>query len=132
MDEGRQVPRTALVLQAVLASVFVLTGTFEQIIALVSMAMILTGMFTVGSLFVLRVRQPHAERPYRALGYPILPAIYLVSSIFVLGVMIFSALQSTNPGSWYPVLGLIIMLAAYLYHRIRTSRPSPGSRITSR
>jgi APA family basic amino acid/polyamine antiporter len=132
IDEGRQVPKTALVLQALLASVFVLTGTFEQIIALVSMAMILTGMFTVGSLFVLRIRQPHAERPYRALGYPILPAIYLVSSVFVLVVMVFSALQSSRPGAWYPVLGLVIMLAAYLYHRIRKSRPSPGSRITSR
>jgi len=132
VDEQRQVPRAALWLQAGIASLFVLTGTFEQIIEFVSMAMILTGLFTVGSLFVLRYRQPNTHRPYRALGYPIIPGLYILSSVGVLVMMVVSCFRSTEAGAWYPILGLAIMIVAFIIHRIRTIRQPSRSLRSSR
>lgn len=113
----KAIPVRALWLQAAWACVLVLSGSFEQILHIVSLAMVLTGSLTVASLFVLRSRIPRAERPYPALGYPWLPGLYLVSNALVLIALVAQAL-SQKPGSWRPLLGLGLLLGAYVVHRL--------------
>ncbi len=71
------VPGTALWLQAVWASLLVFTGTYGELLDYVIFAALLFYALTVAGLFVLRRRQPDAPRPYRAVGYPVLPALYV-------------------------------------------------------
>lgn len=117
LDARRGVPRRALVLQAVWASVYILTGTFADIYTLTSLAMVLTGSLTVLTLFVLRRRRPDEPRPYRTSGYPWLPALYLLSSALVITMMLRRALTGAQ-GALYPLVGLGLLVSAYLVHRL--------------
>jgi len=115
--EGVDTPRRALWAQAGWASVLVLTGRFEQLLTLVSVAMVLNGTLTVTSLYVLRWRRPSAPRPYRAFGYPWLPGLYIASSLTVIGVMLHQALAAESP-DLSPLLGLAILLVAFASARV--------------
>jgi len=75
---GRGVPAVALVVQAIWTTVLCLTGTYSQLLDYVIFAALLFYALTTVGLFVLRARRPDAERPYRAIGYPVLPALYIV------------------------------------------------------
>ena len=83
---ARQVPAAGLVLQAAWVSVLCLTGTYGQLLDYVIFAALLFYALTTVGLFVLRRTRPHAERPYRAVGYPVLPALYvaLASAVAVI------------------------------------------------
>lgn len=110
------VPTRALWMQAGWATVLILTGSFEQILQAVSLAMVLTGSLTVGALFVLRWRSPTVPRPYRASGYPWLPLLYLASNAVVIGVLVNGVL--TTEDGWYPLFGLVLLAMAYASHRL--------------
>jgi basic amino acid/polyamine antiporter, APA family len=58
--------------------VLVFTGTYNELLDYVIFAALLFYVLTVAGLFVLRFRRPDAERPYRAVGYPVLPALYVL------------------------------------------------------
>lgn len=75
---GRRVPGTALVLQAIWISALCLSGTYAQLIQFVIFAALVFYVATTAGLFVLRRTQPDTPRPYRAWGYPVLPALYIV------------------------------------------------------
>ncbi len=127
VDETRRVPQRALWVQSVLACLLVLSGKFEQLYTMVSLAMVVTGTLTVASVFVLRRTRPETPRPYRANLYPLLPAFYIVSSLGVIAVMVGSAV-SGEPDAWYPLLGLGLLVLIFVGHaalaRSRKARPS--------
>ena len=77
MLNARGVPAVALIVQAVWTTILCLTGTYSQLLDYVIFAALVFYALTTVGLFVLRVRQPDAERPYRAVGYPVLPALYI-------------------------------------------------------
>jgi basic amino acid/polyamine antiporter, APA family len=68
-------------------------------------------------LFVLRFKHPNAERPYRAIGYPVLPAIYIVMAIFIDIVLLLYKPQYTWPGL------IIVLLGIPVYYIWRWLRP---------
>ncbi len=80
------VPAFALVCQAVWTSLLCLTGTYGQLLDYVIFAVLIFYVATTIGLFILRKKQPDMERPYRALGYPVLPALYilLASSVAII------------------------------------------------
>lgn len=71
------VPATALIVQAVWTSLLCLSGTYGQLLDYVVFAALLFYVLTTLGLFILRRTRPDAERPYRAFGYPVLPALYM-------------------------------------------------------
>src|SRR5688500_6333138 len=73
-----QVPAAGLVMQAVWISVLCLTGTYGQLLDYVIFAALIFYVLTTIGLFILRRTRPDAERPYRAVGYPVLPALYIL------------------------------------------------------
>jgi APA family basic amino acid/polyamine antiporter len=72
------VPAFALVAQSVWTGLLCLTGTYNQLLDYVIFAALLFYALTTIGLFILRVKRPNEPRPYRAVGYPVLPALYIL------------------------------------------------------
>jgi APA family basic amino acid/polyamine antiporter len=97
-------PHLSIVAQAVWASVLILTGSLDALANYVGFAIVLFAGIAVAAVFVLRAREPDAPRPYKTLGYPIAPAIFVLASLAI----VVNAVYRT-PG---PVgLGLLIICA---------------------
>ena len=77
-------PVMALFLSTVVGVLFLLTGTFERVSAMLSFFFVANYALSYASLFVLRKREPEMVRPYRAWGYPWTPGIALVASVLFL------------------------------------------------
>jgi len=71
------IPAVAILLQSLVAAAFILTGAFERVLVFSGFLLGLVSFATVGTLFVLRWREPALARPYRAWGYPVTPLLYL-------------------------------------------------------
>ncbi len=72
------VPAFALVAQSVWTSILCLTGTYNQLLDYVIFAALIFYALTTIGLFILRAKRPDEHRPYRAVGYPVLPALYIL------------------------------------------------------
>lgn len=75
---NNDVPGFALVVQAIWASALCLSGTYGQLLDYCTFSSLLFYIVTIAGLFVLRKKQPNAERPYKAFGYPLLPLFYIL------------------------------------------------------
>ena len=73
-------PVTAIIAQSIWSGILVLAGTFEQLLLYTGFALVMFTGAAVLALFVLRRRDPHASRPFRAWGYPVAPAIFVIAS----------------------------------------------------
>jgi APA family basic amino acid/polyamine antiporter len=87
-------------------SVLCVSGSYGQLLDYVVFAVLVFYVLTIMGLFILRYKQPHAERPYRAFGYPVLPAIYVVMAIFIDAVLLRYKPQYTWPGLIIVLLGI--------------------------
>lgn len=74
----KDVPGFALVLQAIWTSVLCLSGTYGQLLDYCTFSSLLFYIVTILGLFILRKKRPDWKRPYKAFGYPVLPALYIV------------------------------------------------------
>ena len=98
-------PSVAIILEAMLGVLFVLVGTFEQLADAFVTAIVPFYALAVASVFVLR-RRPDYAPPFRVPGYPVVPAIFIVATLLLLGNAII------DPASRYPtlaVLGVIVV-----------------------
>lgn len=83
------VPGFALWVQFIWASVLCLSGKYGDLLDYVMFAVILFYILTLIGLFILRKKMPDVERPYKAFGYPVLPALYIVlATAFCLNLLI--------------------------------------------
>lgn len=103
-------PKNALIVQGIWTSVLCLSGTYNDLLNYVIFAVLVFYILTIAGLFVLRRTQPNAERPYRAVGYPILPAIYIVMALFIDVVLLRYKPQYTWPGLIIVLLGIPVYL----------------------
>ncbi|MBV9180443.1 MAG: amino acid permease [Acidobacteria bacterium] len=99
-------PAVALMVQMVWVAILCVSGSYGQLLDYVVFAVLVFYILTIVGLFVLRFTQPQAERPYRAVGYPLLPAIYVVMALFVDLVLLRYKPQFTWPGLIIVVLGI--------------------------
>jgi APA family basic amino acid/polyamine antiporter len=88
-----------------------ISGSYGQLLDYVVFAVLVFYVLTITGLFVLRFKQPNAERPYRAFGYPVLPAIYIVMAIFIDIVLLLYKPQYTWPGLIIVLLGIPVYYA---------------------
>ncbi|HEY0789109.1 MAG TPA: amino acid permease, partial [Thermoanaerobaculia bacterium] len=86
----RSVPAAGLVVQSIWTALLCLTGTYGQLLNYVIFAALVFYAATTIGLFVLRAKRPDAERPYRAIGYPVLPALYLALTTAVMFLILLS------------------------------------------
>jgi len=102
----RGVPTFALAVQAVWASLLTLSGSYGQLLDYVIFAALLFYVLTVAGVFVLRIRRPDLDRPVRALGYPVVPALYLVGAVAIMAALLVHRPAFTWPGLALVLLGL--------------------------
>jgi APA family basic amino acid/polyamine antiporter len=94
----RGVPAIGLVLQGGWASLLVFSGSYGQLLDYVIFAALLFYALTAAGLFVLRRKQPLAERPYKALGYPVLPGLYVLLCAAIMLNLLVVKPEMTWPG----------------------------------
>jgi len=117
------VPGAALAVQCVWACLLCLSGTYSQLLDFVIFAVLLFYILTIIGLFVLRRRASQLSRPYRALGYPILPALYVVWACFIEIQLLRYKPQYTWPGLIIVLLGIPV----YFAWRLRSAQTAvPG------
>ena len=71
------IPAVAVLAQAALTLAFIVTASFETILVFAGFILGLNSLLTVAGVFVLRMREPSLERPYRTWGFPVTPLVYL-------------------------------------------------------
>jgi APA family basic amino acid/polyamine antiporter len=72
------VPQWALWAQAIVASLLCLSGGYNDLLDMISFVVVIFYVLTIAGIFILRKKQPGLERPYKAFGYPVLPAVYII------------------------------------------------------
>ena len=107
-------PAVSLMIQMLWTCVLCLSGTYGQLLDYIIFAVLVFYILTIFGLFVLRRTHPDAERPYRAIGYPVLPAIYIVMALFIDVVLLRYKPQYTWPGLIIVLLGIPVY---YLWSR---------------
>jgi len=98
--------------------VLCLSGTYSQLLDFLIFAVLIFYILTLTGLFVLRRTRPNMERPYRAIGYPVLPALYLVMAVFIEIQLLRYKPQYTWPGLIIVLLGVPVYL---VWRRYRDS-----------
>jgi APA family basic amino acid/polyamine antiporter len=117
----RRVPGAALVVQGLWASALVLSGTYSDLLDYVIFAALLFYALTAAAVFVLRWREPERERPYRVLGYPWLPALYIgLSAAILLDLLVMKPL--------YTWPGLALVLAGVPAYWLARKRLAPAEK----
>ncbi len=104
------VPAWALWAQCIVAGLLCLSGRYGDLLDMVSFIVVIFYILTIIGIFILRKKRPELERPYKAFGYPILPAIYiLMGTCFCVLLIIY------KPNFTWPGL-IITLLGVPLYH----------------
>lgn len=108
-------PYAAILFQSTLAVTFILTSGFESVLVFAGFTLALNSFVTVLGVFVLRWRQPALPRPYRTLGYPLTPIIYLCVTAWTL---VFVLVQRPSEG----LFGLAIIVAGAILFLLTSRR----------
>jgi APA family basic amino acid/polyamine antiporter len=112
-----RVPGIALILQAAWTTALVLPRTYDpatgkfgnlygNLLDYVISAALIFYILTIAAVFVLRKRRPHEERPYRAFGYPFVPALYIAGASVILILLLAYRASTTVPGLVIVLIGV--------------------------
>ncbi|MBL0032644.1 MAG: amino acid permease [Bacteroidetes bacterium] len=103
------VPANSITMQCIWACLLCFSGTYNDLLQYIMFAVMLFYILTISGLFVLRVKRPDMERPYKAFGYPYIPAIYIIlATLVALNMLIFQ-----RDASLYGLLIILIGLPIY-------------------
>ncbi len=105
------VPVNSLGVQWAWTCLLCLSGSYGQLLDYVIFAVLIFYILTIVGLFVLRRTRPDAERPYKAFGYPVLPALYIVMAAWISVVLLRYKPQYTWPGLILVLLGVPVYWA---------------------
>jgi basic amino acid/polyamine antiporter, APA family len=97
------VPAKALWFQCVWASVLCISGKYGDLLTYATFASLLFYILTIYGIFILRKKEPNTERPYKAFGYPIIPALYILVTLLICVTLLIYDTKNTG-------LGLVIVL----------------------
>ncbi|MFN2432763.1 MAG: APC family permease [Gemmatimonadota bacterium] len=133
-----RVPAWGLVVQGVWASALVLPRTFNSetgaygnlygdLLDYVVSAALIFYILTIAGIFRLRVKRPDVPRPYRAFGYPVVPALYILGATTILLVLFVYRPATTWPGLGIVLLGLPVYALRARARRGRATLASPDS-----
>ncbi|TAF56632.1 MAG: amino acid permease [Sphingobacteriia bacterium] len=106
------VPAWALWAQCVVASLLCLSGKYGDLLDMVSFIVVIFYVLTIAGIFILRRKRPDMPRPYKAVGYPILPAIYMLMGISFCTLLILYKPEFTWPGLIITLLGIPLYYVA--------------------
>src|SRR5213076_2789509 len=133
----QHVPAWGLIIQGIWAGILVLPLTvktdaagkitygnlYGNLLDYVISAALIFYILTILGLFVLRRKRPDAERPYKAFGYPIVPALYIVGATVILFVLFVYQTATTWPGLMIVLTGVPV----YFLWKIFGTKPQPAA-----
>ena len=106
VDPKSHTPKISLALQCFWACLLTLSGTYSDLLDYVIFAVLLFYILTITGVFVLRRRRPDMERPYKAIGYPFVPAVYIAAAGFIEVLLLLYKPNYTWPGLIIVLLGI--------------------------
>jgi APA family basic amino acid/polyamine antiporter len=113
-------PAYAILFQLAIASLLLLTRSFEFVLDFIQSGLLFCSFFTVLGVIKLRITQPDLPRPYRAWGYPVTPVVFLLVTGFMMYYLLVERpLQSS--------LGILIMVSGLLIYAVFRKRPGRAS-----
>ena len=107
------IPVNAILFQMVITLAFIYTSSFEQVLIYASFMLTLFTTLTVLGVIVLRIRQPHLQRPYKTWGYPFTPLLYLLLNTWVLVYVFIDKTTESLIGIGIALVGLVIYAFNY-------------------
>ena len=100
------VPGFALVVQGIWAVLLCLSGTYGNLLDYVIFAVLIFFTLTILAIFILRVKRPDIPRPYKAFGYPVIPSIYILTTVTIMVILLIYKPDYTFPGLGIVLLGI--------------------------
>jgi len=116
------VPVRPLIVQGIWAAVLVLAGSYDVLTDVAVFALTMFYALVAGSVFIFRRRMPDAPRPYRTIGYPVVPILFLIVTTWLILTTIWNAPFQSSIGLALILLGVPV----YLYWE-RHNRRNPGA-----
>jgi APA family basic amino acid/polyamine antiporter len=108
------VPGFAIVVQGVWSVLLCLSGTYGNLLDYVIFAVLIFFTLTILAIFVLRVKRPDIPRPYKAFGYPVIPALYILTTTAIMVILLMYKPNYTFPGLGIVILGIPVF---YLWRK---------------
>ena len=100
------VPEKALWFQCLWACILCISGKYGDLLTYATFASLLFYILTIGGLFILRKREPDAERPYKAFGYPFVPILYMIITGLICVDLLIYDTRNTGLGLFIVALGV--------------------------
>ncbi|MCL7986742.1 amino acid permease [Sphingobacterium sp. lm-10] len=100
------VPAYALWFQGIVAALWCLTGRYGDLLDMITCVVVIFYMLCIIGVFILRRKRPDIPRPYRAFGYPVLPAIYILMGLSFIVLLVIYKPQFTWPGIGITLAGI--------------------------
>lgn len=108
------VPGFALIVQGIWAVMLCLSGTYGNLLDYVIFAVLIFFTLTILSIFILRVKKPDIPRPYKAFGYPVVPSLYILTTLTIMVILLIYKPDYTFPGLGIVLLGIPVF---YLWRK---------------
>ncbi|MGD0783613.1 MAG: amino acid permease, partial [Candidatus Aminicenantales bacterium] len=102
------VPALAVFIQGAISVLYILTSTFEQVIVFVGFTLNLFTFMTVLGVMVMRKKRPDLPRPYRTVGYPVVPAVFLAVQFWIMIYGLLYRPKESLAGVGITALGLLV------------------------
>jgi APA family basic amino acid/polyamine antiporter len=102
----RGVPGFAIAVQGIWSVLLCLSGTYSDLLDYVIFAVLIFFAITILAIFVLRIKKPDIPRPYKAFGYPLVPAVYILITVIIMIILLIYKPNYTFPGLIIVLLGI--------------------------
>jgi basic amino acid/polyamine antiporter, APA family len=106
------VPAYGLWIQCLVACLLCMSGKYGDLLDYVSFVVVIFYVLTIAGIFILRKKRPEMERPYKAFGYPVLPAMYIIMGLVFCTLLLIYKPQFTWPGLGLVLIGIPIYYIA--------------------
>jgi APA family basic amino acid/polyamine antiporter len=107
----KEIPARAIVVQGLISAIYIVTATFDQVIVFIGFTLNLFTFLTVLGVMIMRKKRPDLPRPYKTLGYPVVPVIFLLIHIWILGYGLFYRPKESLAGLGITLIGLLVFFA---------------------
>lgn len=104
----KDIPAVAIVVQGLISVFYVITATFDQVIVFVGFTLNAFTFLTVLGVMILRRKRPDLPRPYKTLGYPVVPALFLLIQAYILVYGLLYRPKESLAGIAITLLGLVV------------------------
>ncbi len=112
------VPGFAIVLQGIWSILLCLSGTYGNLLDYVIFSVLIFFTLTIFSIFILRVKRPDIPRPYKAFGYPVIPSLYILTTITIMVILLIYKPDYTTRGLAIVLLGIPVFFLWRKFNKV--------------